>query len=791
VEGNGRAIRAQQQANTNAFGQGLEWNPRAIENGDSMLTWEQVVRILRNRKWLLLFVIGGLTLAVVTAALLMRNVYSPTARLEIDPQEGGIKTLQEIENPGNGYDLDYIDTQVQILQSESLAMRVIRTLRLSQNPEFVSKKDISKNHTEAKTPYANLSASLTQEAYLQEQLDLADRPSPEATALRAFRSKLAVNPIRDSRLVEVSFASHDPKLAQEICNSLVTQYIEQHYRNRYVATMVASDWLSSQLGDLRRKVSESNRAVVHYQKQYGLIESDDRDVPLGQLMAEVSRQLSDAEADRIQAEASVRMIDTGHWDTLPALRDNQVYQILETHYADVRGQLAQARAVYGDENVNVKKLQSESDELESQLTAERERIITRLRNTFSAAKMREKMMTESREKIREQMGDASSHLVEYSMLKSEALATVALYNTLQARLKEAGIYAGLRSGNIRVVDLAPKLELPTGPHRGLIIFVGVMLSTIFALTLAFVLESLDNTVRTPDDIRDWTQLPSLTILPRAIGRETSENRLLSDTSHSVTKDGLLEDMNDVGPKVFWYKTETAEAEAVRSLRTAIVNPTSGSTPKVILVCSGSKGEGKTTCAINLASVLAQQARSCLIEGDLRHPMIETALGLNPTVGLREVLSRQVAVEKALMTVDSVPGLEVLPVKSRHENPSDVLASSQMKKLIKDLSRDFTYVVIDSPPIIPFSDARELALLSDTVILVSRYGRTTRREILRSIELLYAVRAPLLGIVLNDMDLTSADYHYFNYGYRWAVTKGTDENAYRWTIPEKAKDAHAG
>jgi len=598
-------------------------------------------------------------------------------------------------------------------------------------------------------------------------------------------------------LVEVSFSSRDPKVAQAVTNSLVTKYIDQNYRNRYVTTMEASEWLSSQLNDLRRRVASSNQAVADYQKRYGLVESDEKDVPFGQLMGEVSRQLSDAQADRIQAEAAVRMIDEGRADAIPALRDDVVYQNLVTHYAEVRSQLAQAQTVYGDENTNVKKLKNEADELAAQVNAERDRLVKRVLAGFDSAKAREEMMTQARERLRAQMGDASSHLVEYGMLKSEAVANSALYNTLQARLREAGIYAGLRSGNIRVVDMAPVLPNPTAPHRGLIVGLGLSLGVIVALGLAFVRESFDNTVRIPDDITSWARLPSLAVMPTFAQERAKQNFLPASTVPSNTR--LNQGEMDSMPELFWSRTQSPEAEAIRTLRTALLTSGLGPALRVILVSSPSPGEGKTTVAVNLACVLAQHGKTCLMEGDLRHPMIETTLGLKPAAGLGEVLSGALGLSDTLLPAAGIPALTILPFRGLPGSPADLLASDNMKSTVAALRGQFEHVVIDSPPILSFSDARTLASLSDAVILISRYGYTTRRAIARSAELLGGAQAPVLGVVLNDMDLSSPDYHYFNYGYSRAVNGRKYEQAYKRFIPppppqrndaDKAKGAHA-
>lgn len=780
-------------------GSSLAMTPDVSESSSS-LTWEQVIRVLRKYRWSLAVTIFGLTLATTVVAYLMRDIYQPVARVEIDPVAGGIRTLQEIDNTNSEGDLDYLDTQIQILQGDGLAMRVIRTLHLDRNKEFVSSKELKGAGVSTTTMQTRQQRPKDEGSFSQEQLELAQPTPVEAVALRSFHNKLSVNPIRGTRLVQVSFASHNPILSQSVANALVEQFIDQNYRNRYITTMGASEWLSSQLNDLRQRVSESNEAVADYQRKYGLVESDDRNVPMGELMTAISKQLSEAQADRIQSEAYVRMIDLGQQGSIPALRDDAVYQNLQTRYAEVRAQLAQAQTVYGEENSNVKKLQNEANEVMAQVEAERARLVSRLRTAFAAAQAREQMMTEARDNLRKKMGDESSHIVEYQTLKSEAIANSQLYNTLETRLREAGIYAGLRSGNIRIVDMAPRLHKPTGPHRGLIIGIGSILSAVIALTFVFIRESLDNTVRIPDDIREWLRLPCLGIVPKVNDRERAVERKLKPTV-GTRKFGSGVPPLSLYPKLFWDKAQTAEAEAIRGLRTSFRTFSSAHGPQVVLVSSATAGEGKTTVAINLASVLAQQAKTCLIEGDLRCPMIEFAMGISTQIGLEDVLKGNATLTDAIVPSEAVAGLSVLPIKAIPDNPSDLLASAQMAAVVKSLREIFDYVVIDSPPLISFSDARSLALLSDGVILVSRYGITTRRSMTLSAEILTNMQLPVMGVVLNDMDLSSADFHYFNYGYSWRTAGAKSEYTKNQSpplppilpgdtpAPRKAKGAH--
>ena len=725
--------------------------------------WEQAVRVLRkNRRFALLFA-ASLTLGIAIVAAAMRDVYQPTARVEIDPSGSGIQTLHEIESSAEIETPDYLETQSQILQSDGLAISVIRKLHLDHNLELVSKRDVDRFDAAGEAQTAALGPA-SGDAFLQEAFTLADRTPLESAALIKFRKRLSVNTIRNSRLIEVGYASGDAKLAQAVTNALVTEFIDQSYRNRYVTTMEASEWLSGRLTGLREAMEKSTQAAEEYQNKYGLVEADDKDVPLAQLMGEVNHQLSEAQASRIEAEAYVKMIDLGQAEAVPAVRDDQLYQTLMTKYVDARAQMAQARTIYGDENTNVKKLTDETSELAEQVEAERGRMVDRVRTAYKAASAREAMMLQARQKVLSQMGDASSHMVAYHILKNEALASADLYNTLQARLKEAGIYAGLRSSNIRIVDLAPQLTKPTGPHRDLIVAIGTLVSCMLALALAFVRESFDNTVRTPDDVRSWVALPALGILPRMSSggaAERPERRLPSIVSSSWSRSGRL---TQSVPQIIAMQFHSAEAEAISNLRTALTFSGIPRPHQLFLISSSSSGEGKSTVAINLAIAFSQRGPTCLVDGDLRNPTVGAAFGLESAKGLGEVLAGRNSLEQALMPMPDFPDLKVLAGAPVAGNTADLISSEKMNAILMALKQQFEFVVVDSPPLIPFSDARSLAANADAVILVGRYGLTTRRALTRSAQLLRDMNAPVLGVVLNDIDLNSPDYHYYNYGF---------------------------
>ena len=732
---------------------------------DSIFTWEQGVRIIRKNRVSAIVFAAVATLLVAGYALSLKDVYTPIARVEVDPPSAGIKTLEIEWNNSNQSDTDYLETHSQMLNADSLALSVVRALHLDRNPKFVGQKAIAAyGNQDAGPPSAGDGPG---HPYLEEEFRYAQRTPLESIALGKLQHNLATNTVHASRIIEVSYSDNDPKLAQDILNTLVTNYMDQNYKRRYASTMQASDWLAGQLDGLKKKVAVANQIVTEYQKRYGIVDVDVKNLPLAEQMAEVNHQLAVAQATRIEDEAYIRMIDAGQSEAIPVLRDDLLYTNLMGHSAETKAALAQARSIYGDENPNVKKLEQEVDEYGQEAEAERARVLKQLHTAYEAAKVQESMMLKTRDDLRPQLGDSASRMVQYNTLRSDAQADSVLYDTLKGRLFEAGVYAGLGYTNIHIVDLAPRLRTATGPHRELIVAIGAIASSFMALVLVFVKEGLNNTVRTPDDIKDWTGLPSLAMIPPI--NQSSNGNSAHGLKLAPASVGIRGARRTSSSHLLMTANHTPEAEAMRDLRTAIMLSRPGGAPKVVLVASSAPSEGKTTVAINLATVFAQRGKTCLIDGDLRKPQVANAFALRGGRGLSHLLTGSATLDEVLWPTPDVPNLSILPVGVLPPNPADLIASEPMRLAVLAAREKFEHVVIDSPPAIPFSDARVLSSLADVVVVVGRYGVTTRRAITRCAQIFDEVGAPIVGVVVNDIRINSADYHYYNYGYSKILT----------------------
>jgi len=717
-------------------------------NESSESDWERILWILRKH-WLLSLGFALVVLiATVVATFLMKPVYAPIARIEVDPPGWAVAPIHDTVNTELAADPDYLETQAQILRSDNLAITVIRKLRLDRNPEFVDEK---------------LLKSVGQQANEQPS-DGSQLTDLEDVALSSFGRGLTVTPVRNSRLIEISFSSRDARLAAEVTNAAATVFADRNYRGFYQATMQASEWLSHQLDDLREKVEKSNHAVAAFQNRNGIVETGERQNTVTQEAAELSRQITQAQADRIQLEAYLKMAEAGNEDSLPPqIRDNQTFQALRQRLGETRAQLAQALAIYGNKHPNVKKLQSEADELEAQLTVERKNLVGQLRTNYESAKTREQLLAQAQEQMRGVVGQMNEKTAQYDFLKREAQANEDLYDTLLARLKEAGISAGLKSSNIYVVDKARVLDTPTSPRpRQWYIVRGLILGILGGVALSFVKESLDHTIHAPVDIKKWTGLSFVATLP-PVASENGNGRGLQ-LAGRATK--VLLDTSDKGKagstlRFFLERPCSPESEGVRNLRAAIMLCRPTQPPRVLLVASPSPGEGKTTVAVNLAIALAQQGKTCLIDGDLRK-----AAGtqrFTAPQGLTDVLAGSALLESVVQRIPDVDNLTLLPVGSVAQNPGELVATGPIGQILLAARQRFQYVVIDSSPLIPFADARAIATLADGVVLVGLWGSTTREALIRSLEILKEVHAPVLGIVLNGVD---EGFRYSKYyGYR--------------------------
>ena len=703
-------------------------------------TLREYLRVLIKRKWLVLGVVVGIFAIVAIASLRQTPVYEAVGQIVVNKADSNLITFKDSMPVVDYYDQSDLDTEVRILQSDLLALQVVRQLNLDKRPEFGG-------HPEQKQP--NLVAD-----------PLQNDSNRTSALLGAFRGNLHVALIPNTRIIEIHYNSTDPQLAASAVNTLAATYVEQNFKTKFESTMQASDWLSKQLVDLQMKVETSQEKLVRYQKEHEILGIDEKQNITTEKLDEVNKEMTAAEFDRMQKEAVYRQTQSSDPETVAAaiIAGNaagnglSLLDKLREQQATLRIQVAELSTQLGPAYPKVAQLNSQLKEIDRQVKVEIDKAVDHLRGEYEAAMQRETMLRGSFDKQKQEANKLNESAIEYSLLKRDVESNRTLYEGLLEKLKEAGVTAGLRSNNFRIINAARVPTAPSEPNIPRNLAFALVLGSISGIGLAFLLENMDNTVRTPEQAQAISALPSLGMIP--LGSK-SGNRGPAGARLALTSSKEAVEM------VTQVRPQSQMAESYRALRTSLLLSNLGAPPKVVLVTSARPQEGKTTTSINTAIVLAQKGtRVLLIDADLRRPSVHKTLGMGPRSGLSNVLTGSATLQQTVVASPVLPNLFVLPAGSPPPNPAELLASSNMRDLLSELREQYDHIVIDTPPTLSVTDAVVLSPRADATILVIRSGQTTKQALRRARDILMQVNAHVAGVLLNAVDLTSPDYYYY-------------------------------
>ncbi len=705
-------------------------------------------RVVRKRKWVILATFAIVFALAVIATLNATRLYQANSEVAIFPENPNVLGFKDMSDT-TAIDYDYdaaLETQAAILRSDALAIKVIEALHLDRDVRFTG--------GEQPPPSADSAVRMS---------GMEPDPVRAAGLLGAFHAGLNVQLVRSSRLIQVSYTHPDPQLATQIANTLVTRFIEENFRTKYESVTQTSEWLSKELADLQLKVQTSEEKLVRYQKDHSILGVDEKQNIVTSRLDELNKELTAAQTERFQKESDYKFAMAG--DPAESASANgspegasSLLEKLREKEADLNTQYAQATTQFGVGYPKVSELNNQLKQVRAEIETEKTRMQGRRRDEYLAAVQREDLVTAAFDRQKQELNQLNESAIEYSVLKRDAESNRQLYLDLLQRLKEAGVSAGLRSSNIRVVDVARTPTSPIAPnvHRNMVL--GVLLGLGLGFGLAFLLESLDNTVRNLEEVGTISTLPGLATIPLQISKSGHSHRLLSAAAND--KSGSLS-------LVTYSRPKSEVAEAYRSLRTSILLSAFGAPPKVILITSASPQEGKTTISANSALVLAQRgSRVLLVDADLRRPGIEKIFGIKSRGGgLSTVISGVDKVEDVMLPFTEVPNLWILPAGPIPPQPAELLSSIVMRDYIATWRNEFDHVIIDTPPCLSVTDAVVLSPLADRVILVARSGQTTKPALRRACDLLLQVNARVMGIVLNALNVRSAEGYYY-YGGRY-------------------------
>jgi succinoglycan biosynthesis transport protein ExoP len=706
-------------------------------------TLREYMRVLIKRKWMVILVIAGIFMAVAVASLRQTPIYEAVGQIVVNKADSNLITFKDSTPVVDYYDQADLDTEVRILQSDLMALQVIRQLNLDKRPEFGGHSDQRQ---------ANLVA------------DPLQSDSKHISALLgSFRGNLHVTLIPSTRIMEIHYTSTDPQLAASVVNTLADTYIKQNFQTKFESTMQASDWLSKQLVDLQMKVETSQEKLVRYQKEHEILGTDEKTNIITEKLDELNKEMTQAESDRMQKEALYRQTQSNDPVAVAAaiisdttgsgsVATSGLLDRLRDQQAGLRIQVAELSTQFGPQYPKIEQLNNQLKEIDRQLLLETNKAVDHLKGQYLAALQREEMLRGSFEKQKQEANKLNESAIEYSILKRDLDSNRTLYEGLLEKLKEAGVTAGLRSNNFRIIDAARVPTSPSEPNIPRNLLFALVLGVISGVGLAFLLENMDNTVRTPEQATALSLLPALGMIP--LGSKSGNHGPAGKRLALTTSKEVVELVTQVRP-------QSQMAESYRALRTSLLLSNLGAPPKVIMVTSARPQEGKTTTSINTAIVLAQKGvRVLLMDADLRRPSVHKTMGMGPRSGLSNVLTGSATLQQTITTSTILPNLFIMPAGTPPPNPAELLASSNMRDLIVELREMYDHIVIDTPPTLSVTDAVVLSPRADATILVIRSGQTTKQALRRARDILMQVNAHVAGVLLNAVDLTSPDYYYY-------------------------------
>jgi capsular exopolysaccharide synthesis family protein len=566
-------------------------------------------------------------------------------------------------------------------------------------------------------------------------------------------------------LISVTIDGPDAKLTANTANTLADQFIEQVQEARWNAAARTGEFLSGQLENMRKKLQDSEDKLQAYARSVGLIYTDaSRESVAAERLREIQVDLARAEADLDDKLSQLELVKNSPADALPKVSDDNSFRDYKSRLAELRRQKADLEASYTPEHYKVKHVKSQIDELQAEMERERNTIVHRIQNDYSAARRREQLLADTYHKQLATVSDQSLAQVHYNMLQREVEASRQVYQSMLQRVKEAGVVSALRASNIRVASAA-RVPLhrysPSLPKvMGVAVLSAIMISVLFVL----LRERANRSIRNPGESIKLISVPELGVIPTT--------KVISGAGAASLKRKVLEisggsDRPETLPVAItsWNGNESLVKESIRSVVTSLVMyGESFYRNRIILMTSPHPQAGKTTAVSNLGLALAESGRKVLIiDGDLRRPRLSGIFGVQDDRGLADLL----AASREKVSLDSViqktayPNLSILPSGEAALELPKLLHSPRLEEILASVRHQYDFILLDSPPMMALTDARLLSRNTDGVILVCRAGRTTGEQLAFSHRRLAEDGIEVIGTILNDWNPRSEDPSYFS------------------------------
>jgi polysaccharide biosynthesis transport protein len=733
----------------------MEPNMDALQDRRSVI---DLWRILMKRR---IIIISVTVIVFATAAIYAfrtRPVYENVSRIQVNPNtlpNVGLQSLIQQDQGGQG--LTELQTEALILQSDSVLLQTAQSLDLGSV--------LRPGNAKAKPGSSEIS------------------PWERQALIGLIRGGLKVQIIPGTQIIEIRYRNNDPRLGMEITNKLVDTYIDADLQAKFDRTSHVSTWLQKQLLDLKQEAADAQRRLADYEKQHNIVGSDEASNLTMSTLDQISSEFETAAADRMMKEARLREFEATDPDMAALTSDNPELTSLRSQLADLKTQRAQLSTKLGARHPKLREVDAQISKVQANIDSEVTLARRQVMGEYAGAMRQEQLIHKRLDAQKEDAYHLNEGLAQYSILRHEAELNRDLYDVLLMRLKEASVTAGLSATDITVIDRAAVPLIPVAPRKRMSLVLGLFGGVLIGGLLAFLIDSIDDTLQTSEEVESVSMLSSLATIPHISGY--LETRQLKRKTEPATPTHGLQ-------LITLRNTKSIAAEAYRGLRSSLLLSSIDKPPQTIILTSAFPGEGKTTTAVNLAIVLAQRGeRVLLVDADLRRGTLDRVLKIEDrNFGLSSVLTQAHDTHEFPAPFEELPTFYVLPTGPRPPNPAEMLSSHRMEEKIHQWAKEFDRIVFDTAPLLAVSDTQAMATLVDSVVLVSRAAVTRKRALIRSRDLLWRINAPVSGVVVNDVDMRLENFYTsrygYNYGYQYRYGRPYSDKAYGFEDDERGE-----
>lgn len=712
-----------------------------LQGGDGSLPIQHYWNIVLKRIWTILLVAVAVFVLVMVYTLRQPKIYEARTTLIIELSTP--KVLGDDVQPVVGMTAadywnsdQFFETQYDIIKSRQVAEKVVERLGLADDLVFLGLHQIKDEQ--------ELAELLAKRDPIDRLLDITE-----------------VSPAPKSRLVTIKVRHTDANMAARLADAIAEAYQNQNIERTRTSTYGAYDWLTEQYQEVKARLEESDEALYRFKRDNNLISTSlaDKQNITTQRLVDLNSQLTSVQAERLKMAsevAEIRKLRKGQRTSPPVdqVINNPLVQSLKTNYTQLRQRQAELSGRYLEEHPEVVSVRKQIDLVQAELVREVSTILAASEKRLRVLQSTEAQLRAEIARLKEDAQAINQKELEYTRLEREKKTNSRLYELVLRRLKETDISRLLQNNNIRILDRALVPEEPVMPRIPVNLAIGFLLGPIVGVSLAFLFEMLDRTVKTQEDIEVTLGMTFLGVIPS-----------IKEIRSGPEKGSLLpeDETRDLHVHEF---PKSSVAECCRTIRTNILFMTPGRRMNRLLVTSAGPREGKTVSAVNIATVISQSnSRVLIVDTDMRRPRVHRIFGLHNEIGLSSLIIGEADYDEAIKPT-LVPNLDLLMCGPIPPNPAELLHTERFHTIMDELDKRYDWVIFDSPPTIAVADSMILSNLVDGVLLVVKAGQSSKELVGRARQKLVGVNAPLLGCILNDVDLDNRQYgHYYYYYYR--------------------------